>query len=213
VGKSQFVEQSEPKRAILAIDGPSGIGKSTLLSGLVRDLSDLNIPCVLWKNADDEVFGRVIREMAAGGKSHLTLTLALAAARARLLESDDGSALVLCDRFAVSSLVYQAYAGVPLEYVLAVNAPFLEQVTSIVLTTDERTLEERRAARAGTTDWFKRSLPAKEEISLYQSACQLLAQRSFPLVIVDASSSVEPTQAKLVQIVRDLLPNGAASNG
>ena len=201
---------SRATRTVVALDGPSGIGKSTYLAGLAQEFSGLGIPVVTWQNANDDVFGPLIREMASSGRNHLTLTLSLAAARARLLETDLDATLILCDRFAVSSLVYQVYAGVPPEYVLAVNAPFLEQVTSIVLTADEQTLNTRRAARAGATDWFKRSLPVKEEISLYQSAYQLLADRSFPVMAIDASPpSPGVTLRKLTKAVRTLLSKNA----
>lgn len=165
------------------------------------------LPALRWTNADDQTFGPIIRQMAEAGRAHLGLTLALAAARAQLFETAPDTDVILCDRFVASSLVYQVYAGVPADYILAVNAPFLHRVTTIMLEIDASTLEARRRERAVQKgDWFKRSMPVGEELRLYRAARELLEAHGSLPIVVDASKSLEHTQAELGRALVEILP-------
>lgn len=188
------------KPIIVALDGPSGVGKTTLIDRLAEHLTACGKSSVRWTNADDEIFGPAIRGMAETGSTRVSLTLALAAARARLLETGTATDVVLCDRFITSSLVYQVYAGVPADYVLQVNRPFLSRVTTVILDIDAEGLEVRRNERgAQRRDWFKRSMSVSEELSLYRAAGDLLAKQGYPAIVIDAARSIEHTSTRLVR--------------
>lgn len=199
-----YSARSEP--IIVAVDGPSGIGKTTLLACLAEHLAALGKRTVRWTNADDELFGPAIRGLAGSARNQISLTLAVAAARARLLETDIHADVVLCDRFVASSLVYQVYAGVSADYVLAVNAPFLDRVTTVILEIDASTLETRRNERASQKkDWFKRSMSVSEELKLYRAAGDVLSKQGYPPVVIDAAGSIEHTNAELVRALSPIL--------
>ena len=155
---------------VLAIDGPSGIGKSSIIAPVIENLHSQGVSATPFSNNESTPFAAAIRELAAGSHRPLSLALATAAARAFLLEMNTDKLLV-SDRHILSTLVYQVLDGVSLDYLRAINEPFISSTHFILLEVSATTLSARRAARAGRgSDRFKKALTAEREIELYHNA-------------------------------------------
>ncbi|MGY4198977.1 dTMP kinase [Bradyrhizobium sp. USDA 4520] len=170
---------------IIALEGPSGVGKTTLLRATAERLTGAAAPIEVASNNDSGRWGRVIRDLAADPDRPLTLALATAAARAELREA--ARRPLLCDRYVLSTLVYQRFAGVPIEYLYSINRPLLATSLTIVLRIEARELAERRRSRPGRSDWFKDRLDINREIELYDAGSALLEQRGHRVSTIDAS--------------------------
>ncbi|MCS3929007.1 dTMP kinase [Bradyrhizobium elkanii] len=170
---------------IVALEGPSGIGKSTLLDLISDNLVRAGVSFDLCRNNDSGRWSSVIRDLARVSDRPLTLALAAAAARAELREG--AQQFQLCDRFVASTLVYQRFAGLPVNYLYEVNRPLLTGSVTFILRLEAEALEARRRSRPGKSDWFKDRLRLSEEIELYDEATTFLRGNGHDVRVVDAS--------------------------
>lgn len=182
---SDFSNLGVARFPIVALEGPSGIGKSTLLDLISEDLIRADVAFDRCSNNDSGRWSAVIRDLAGAGDRPFTLALATAAARAELREG--ARQLQLCDRFVVSTLVYQRFAGVPIDYLYDVNGPLLKGSTTFVLRVRSEALEERRRSRPRKSDWFKDRISTGEEIKFYDEAAAFLRAHGHDVQVVDAS--------------------------
>jgi len=105
------------------LDGPDGAGKSTQAKKLLEKLESLGRKVLLLREpggtATGEAIRKIVLENKQGGEDRLAPlaeTFLFQAARAQLIEEVIRPALesgtwVICDRFTLSTLVYQGYAG------------------------------------------------------------------------------------------------------
>ncbi|WP_426409466.1 dTMP kinase [Bradyrhizobium ganzhouense] len=170
---------------IAALDGPSGVGKTTLLEGIADRLRRSAVRMELASNNDSGRWRQVIRELAGSPEHPLTLALSTASARAELREAARGP--VLCDRYVLSTLVYQRFAGISMDYLYVVNRPLLAGSVTFALRLEAEELAERRKSRAHKSDWFKDRLDVRREVEMYEEASTYLVQKGHDVRIVDAS--------------------------
>ncbi|OSI32787.1 hypothetical protein [Bradyrhizobium canariense] len=184
-------------------------GKSTLLHLISDRLIRDGIRFEQCSNNDSGRWSTVIRELASAPDRPLTLALATAAARAELKEGAHRPQL--CDRFVVSTLVYQRFAGLPLEYLYATNRPLLAASVTFVLRVDAAPLLARRGCRARKPDWFKDRLGVDEEVGLYDQATALLTANGHDVRVMDASGDEVTLAAQLAAEIAPILQRSGAS--
>ena len=114
----------------MTVEGPDGAGKTTQLYLLADYLRTQGAEVVMTREPGGTPAGEAIRtillspEMTLGERSELLLYLAARAEHVRMVVRPALSrgAIVLCDRFYDSTLVYQSMVrGLPLETVLQIN--------------------------------------------------------------------------------------------
>ncbi|WP_353642512.1 hypothetical protein [Mesorhizobium sp. WSM2239] len=187
-------------RLIIAIEGPSGIGKSELLRRLMPSLAKRAPPFQATSNVETTSLQPLIRELARSEKPGIALCLALAAARALLLERTTGNLLV--DRYVLSSLVYQTFSGIDREYIYQINAPLLAGVVTVALEARAQVIAGRRETRqSNQSDFFKRSLGLEDEIALYGEGIAFLRARGHPVISVNANEDAAATAMKVADII------------
>ncbi|MEI9923540.1 MAG: hypothetical protein WDN50_08415 [Bradyrhizobium sp.] len=187
---------------IVALEGPSGIGKSTLLDLISENLTRQGISFDRCSNNDSGRWKPIIRDLASVADRPLSLALATAAARAELREG--ARRPQLCDRFVVSTFVYQRFAGLSIDYLYLTNRPVLSGLVTFVLRLEEEALEARRSNRAQKSDWFKDRLCIREEIELYDAAAKLLKDNGHDVRMIDASFDSETLSRALSAEIANL---------
>jgi thymidylate kinase len=189
---------------LIAVEGPSGCGKSTLLRALESKLAEHSTSFRMASNNDAGLWGGLIRSLATRPHSRMALALATAGARADLREAADKP--ILCDRYALSTFVYQRFAGLSFEYLYAVNQPLLNRSVTFALIAAPDLLAERRTEQQPVRrDWFKQELDIPSEIQLYEEAVHELTERGHDIRRVDASDEVDALARKLAPEIVKLI--------
>ena len=142
----------------IAMEGGEGAGKSRLIAALGERLAADDREVVLTREPGGTPLGEqirslVLRDVAVG--DHLAELLLFEAARAHLVATVIGPALargaiVLCDRFAASSVAYQGYGrGLARELVERANAIATGGLTPDITLLLDLPVEAGLARRAG----------------------------------------------------------------
>lgn len=159
------------------IEGPNGVGKTTLLN-LIRDrLLDAGCSVLTSKEPTESALGLWIRanQGEVGGR---TLACLVAANRYEHIESVvqpalERNTIVLTDRYLTSSFVYQIADGVPRAFVWALNSQCLVPDLTVCLFASPKSISGRMAGRPTLTR-FEQSISPETEACLYRQACEYL---------------------------------------
>ena len=185
----------------VAIDGPSGIGKSTVTGLLADRLKARGLPVLATKEPTASPLGNLAR---FGTDDHHGLALAclVAADRYQHLEQEIRPALraghlVLCDRYIASSLVLQRLDGVSVDFLWQINE-YADRPDLYVILRGDAVCARARAEKRGLYSRFHRGGQAagQAELVLYETAAAELRERGFEVVTHDIGSQVVADVAK-----------------
>lgn len=199
--------------AFIAVEGPNGVGKSTVIALTGELLADHGVPVHVTKEPSTTLLGAAIRELEPSLPRE-ALALACAADRhdhlVREIEPalSDGK-LVLSDRYVPSSLVLQRLDGLEIDYIWSLSEDVRPPDLTIYLEDDPSTIDERIASRTGTRR-FERPGTAARELALYSEARDFLADRGWAQEVIDqAGRPARDVAAELAGAIRALLERGA----
>jgi dTMP kinase len=166
----------------VVFDGPSGSGKSTLINSVQQVLSNLGLINSITKEPTPR-FGQANEDCLNG----LVLFNLLLNDRRVHLEMDvlpllNQGHIVLCDRYVVSSLVYQRIDGLDLEFIWSKNSHFLIPDLSVLVYASENTLRNRLAKRHSLTR-FENEQNRKNELAFYLDAVDFLQNQGYLHII------------------------------
>ncbi|MER6756600.1 dTMP kinase [Micromonospora echinofusca] len=190
----------------IAIEGPNGVGKSTISRLLADRLADLGPAGVhLTAEPTRTPLGQLLRrqEDFLHGKA---LALALAADRAAHIENEiiprlDDGFHVVTDRYVASSLVLQRVDGLDLAEIWSYNR-YVLPATVIYLEDDPDIIRARLAARAHLTRLERAGSPEKE-LALYRDAARHLHRQEWRQHTI-ACAGLTPDQ--IVSTILNLIP-------
>lgn len=194
----------------IAVEGPEGAGKSTQVRLLADWLRECGMEPVLTREPGGTGVAEAAREIllhsdALPARTELLLMLA---ARSSLVAEVIRPALeagrvVVTDRFALSTLAYQAYGrGLPLEEVVALNAFATEGLSpdlTVVLDVEAATGAARRAGEGRGADRIERAGSAFHDRVV--EAYRLLARGDETIERVDGSASPEEVHRAVVSLL------------
>ena len=165
------------------IEGPNGVGKTTLCQLIVQRLAEMDIAhgSVTEPSATD--LGRLIRSREAQITGR-ALALAVAADRhqqydatiAPLLASES---VVISDRYVPSSLVLQQIYGLTMEEVWLYNQYMPAPECVFYLYDEPEVIQARLRTRASRLSRLEKKGSAKLELELYQDAYNFLDARGW----------------------------------
>jgi len=182
----------------VAIDGPSGIGKSTLTGLLADRLTAHGCSVTATKEPTATPLGSLAR-FGTDDYRGLTLACLVAADRYQHLEHEirpalQAGRLVLCDRYLASSLVLQSLDGVSPEFVWHLNQHADRPDLCIILSGDASCARER-AEKRGLYSRFHRGglVVSVTEAALYATVATELAEHGFAVLTHDIGTQT-PSQ-------------------
>jgi len=185
----------------IAIDGPSGIGKSTITGLLADVLSAHNLPVLATKEPTATPLGSLAR-FGTDDYRGLSLACLVAADRYQHLEQEIRPALragriVICDRYVASSLVLQGLDGVPADFVWQLNQ-HADRPDLCVILLGDAACARNRAERRGLYSRFHRGgyQAGLAEAALYATAAAELTVRGFDVLTHDVGSQAPSNVAE-----------------
>ena len=204
------------RRTFITLEGPDGAGKSSQLERLAARVGG---ELVVTREPGGTAVGEGIRELLLRGASRDPLTDALLfnAARRQLVAQVirpalERGAVVICDRFADSTLAYQGYgAGVPLDRLRALADLATDRLTP------DRTILFDLTPEAGLR---RRAEGAQSEVTRFESAdehdlafhhrvrdgyLELAAAEPERWRVLDADRPPDEVAASAWEALRDLL--------
>jgi dTMP kinase len=189
------------KGIFITLDGPSGVGKTTM-AGRLADLLSHGRRAV---TATAEPSTSAIGELARYGTHEYhgrTLSCLIAADRYHHVESVIEPALerreiVICDRYFPSSLVLDQMDSVPFDFIWSTYQGLRWPDLSIFLSADPEVCGQRAAARGNHSRFHQTDLAGRrQEAALFEKVASELARRGYPVIAHDISDQ-SPEAASL----------------
>lgn len=193
----------------LAIEGPKGVGKTTVASALRQRMSGPHADQVVLTKEPTPGFD-------LGQESHLLgadLARAIAEDRAAHVEDVirpalDAGRAVVCDRYILSSLAFHTADGVSPEEIWRLNETFPLPGVNLILTASAEIISSRRALRPSRTRLEAASDPAAE-LARYLHFGQEMQARGAALKIISNETPEQLEQAIewIMHSIQDGIPS------
>lgn len=197
-------------------EGPDGSGKTTILKNINKKLINLGYPIMLVREPGGTFISEQIREIIINNNNtemnSKTECLLFAASRAQLVEEKIKPALnrgeiILCDRFVLSSLLYQGVGrGLGINEVKKINdfaTGFIKPDLTIFFNIDYKTALMRKRAN------FKADRLESEDFDfhkkIFDAYIDLAKKYKEDIKQVDASLSIDQVSENVLKLIEDLL--------
>lgn len=198
------------KSLFIVIEGLDGSGKSTASKFLKKKLSAQYKVKSSYEPHNPSCGGDYIRAVLTKKIkrfSHRTLALAFAANR---LDHNDrviipwlekeGNRIVICDRYYLSSLVYQSKDGFTFEDIIELNEKAKKPDVIFFLNVSNETCYARMKSRNQAKELFEENL--EESRTQFFSAIRFLKKKNKDNIIeIDGNGTVEETANAMLEII------------
>jgi dTMP kinase len=210
-----MIHQIDKKGLFITFEGGEGVGKSTQISKLREALENLGYDVIQTREPGGCPEAEQIRDLILKSEQYhfdpLSETLLLYAARyehvkKKIQPALDVGKIVLCDRFADSTLVYQGYAGglslSLLETLYTLIIGDLKPDLTFVLDLPVALSSERTQSRGLPQDRFE-SKEQNFHVSLRQGFLDLAKRYPERMIVIDAFGAVEEVFQRIVIALKE----------
>jgi dTMP kinase len=172
-----------------AIDGPSGVGKTTVTELAARQLAACGLPVLATRQPSDSPLGRLARS-ATHDLRGLPLTYLMAADRHHHYEhvirpAVDAGSVVVCDRYVATALVLDQVDGSDPVFVWSIYRSLGWPDLAVMLAGDPPVSHARARRRGVYSRFHEGGLAAAEaEASLYEEAAAMLAGLGYSVEVI-----------------------------
>lgn len=191
-GRRQRAEDERLPGILITIDGPGGVGKSTVAHLVATALDDRAIavhstveptrtPLGEHIRAGTETYrGMALACLVAGDRHHHLATEILPALRA--------GKVVVCDRYLPSSLVLQRLDGLDPEVIWQLNTGTYVPDVAVLLNAEHPVIAERLRARGAHSRFERQPGSSRAESDLYHHAAAQLRSAGWPVMALVCTS-------------------------
>ncbi|MWA07691.1 dTMP kinase [Streptomyces sp. BA2] len=191
----------------ITLDGPSGVGKSTTIEALHQEMTDRGMAVRKTVEPSTSKLGAFTREHANTIHGYALACLVMADRYAHIEHEIDPSLdagdTVICDRYVASTLVLQQLDGVPLQFLLDLNAGILMPDLAVILTASPGLIAQRIARRGVRHRFHLDPTAPGREVDLYTEAAQTLTAANVNVLVLDSSHA---TPSEVSARIADALP-------
>jgi dTMP kinase len=174
---------------LATIDGPVGVGKTTVAALAVAGLTERGFPAVLTGQPSDSPMGKLAR--ASTYELHgLPLSFLMAADRYHhqervLSPALEAGRVVVCDRYVTTAMVLDQVDGANPEFIWSIYRYLRWPDVAIILTGDPAVCRARAADRGIYSRFHEGGTDAGQfEAALYARSADLLAGYGYPIAIL-----------------------------
>lgn len=170
---------------LVAIDGPNGVGKSTIIAAVAKKLQLLYaVDVFITKEPTSTELGAFLRSFAEEEKG-LGLACLVAADRYEHLKNEiipmlEQRKVVITDRYILSSFILQGMDGVNTKFILDINNEIVKPDLQVALFADEKTIQSRLGERENLTRFEKNN----------QSGCELKYMNLGIKILMDLKTNI-----------------------
>ncbi|MCY3779038.1 MAG: dTMP kinase [Chloroflexi bacterium] len=197
------------------IEGMDGAGKSSIAAQLHEALSQTHRDRVVltFEPHDPSAAGKYIRKVLAKEQEASPRALALAFALNRVDHLDQvinpalnagEERIVICDRYVLSSLVYQSTGGLSMEDVHQLNRWARVPDLTVYLSVSPHNGYARMRGRPTDRELFERNLSERAE--KYQAGIALLRDKGERIIEIDANPAFDQVLAAVLDVLKDRGP-------
>ena len=138
------LKKNTTKGFFVAIDGPNGVGKTTLLEEIEKIIKSKNIQLYKTKEPTNSILGNFIREISEEINGD-TLACLVSADRYEHLKNEiipelEKGKIVITDRYVLSSLILQVIDGVKENFILNLNSQIIKPDLQLAIFADEKVI-------------------------------------------------------------------------
>lgn len=181
------------------MDGPNGVGKTTLIHALANLLRACGNDVTVLKQPSDSDLGNFARN----SEQRLTgMALAALVVADRYLQIEtaikprlDEGCIVLCNRYVASTLALQRLDGLPLDVLWDMNSQALVPDLSVLLTADPAIIEQRLDERGRQSRFERMDGIAAREVAYFKEAFQLLRRVGYTTLEVATTETTPESGA------------------
>lgn len=194
----------------VAIDGPNGVGKSTLINAIKDRIVSYGHKIYTTREPTDSELGNFIRKFAET-HSKDSLACMVAADRYEHITNEiypkinDGY-LVITDRYFLSSLILQGMDGLDEENIVNINYRIIKPDLQIALQADEDILKKRLSRRSFLTR-FERDNQSQTELMFMENGINKLRKMGWEILVVDNSGDFQTNVDTISLRIIDLWRN------
>lgn len=196
------MEQSKLRNAFITLDGPNGVGKTTIVSIVGKTLESLGYPILTtreptlqFNRGNEEIHGEALGRLITEDRLHHL--------KDEVEPALQQGKIVISDRYLGSSLVYRKLDGIPFEETWKENSSFRTPDVSILLTASPSVLARRLQNKRVLTR-FEREHSSTKELALYQEGYLFLEEMGFRTEIIENEDDVNSTVNKVILLISEI---------
>lgn len=199
-----MLEKGNLKGFFVAIDGPNGVGKSTLIEAIKTKMESLGYIVYTTKEPTNTELGRFIRRFS---EEHSGISLACLVAADRyehivneIVPELKKGRLVITDRYVLSSLILQKIDGVSDIFILNSNAEIIKPDLQLAVFADEDVLQKRLSERDILTR-FEKGNQSNSELYYMEKGIVELEKRNINVMRIYNNDNLKLNVEKVVSCI------------
>ncbi|GHJ30083.1 hypothetical protein TPA0910_45160 [Streptomyces hygroscopicus subsp. sporocinereus] len=176
----------------VTIDGPGGVGKSTVTAAVVAELHAAGVTAHATREPSDTALGQLARQGTDDYRG-MAMACLIAADRYQHLEDEIRPAVargdvVVCDRYVASSLVLQVMDGVGRDLVWELNRHADMPDLAVIVNAHADVIEKRLTERGAHSRYERQPGSSQRECAAYREAARFLMAAGVHVVQFDTTT-------------------------
>ena len=186
---------------LVAIDGPNGVGKSTLVEEIKKRLEFKGYIVYVTKEPTNTEFGSFVRKYAEN-HSGIGLACLVAADRYEHIENEilpelNKGRIVITDRYILSSLILQQMDSVSATFLLDLNSEIIKPNLQVAVFADEDILQKRLSERKILTR-FEKGNQSYNEIFYMNKGIAELEKENVDVICINNNANLKNNVERVV---------------
>lgn len=192
---------------LIAIDGPNGVGKTTLIQKLKKELAKREIDAYFTKEPTESELGIFLRSYAEKHEG-ISVACLVVADRYQHLKDEivpqlEKGKFVITDRYVLSSLILQGMDEVSEEFILALNNEIIQPDLQIAVFADSNVIQNRLKERNYLTR-FEKGNKTDIELEYMEKGIQVLQGKGINVFRLINDDNLSGNVTRLTQVIINL---------